>query len=78
MPNLTMPEQSALVHELIDGIRADLMRDIAAGKLPESWDGIELRQLVADRFAFLCGSEALKRNKSRMKSFRNEVLIRNL
>lgn len=78
MPLLSMPEQSALVHDLIDTIRAELLRDIAAGKVPESWDGIELRQLIADRFASQCGVHMLQRDKPRLRNYRRELIVRNL
>ena len=73
----TMPEKSAFVHDLIDSVRAELLRDIAAEKIPEHWDGIELREWIAERFARSMAA-MLRKDKRRMRAYRNEVLIRNL
>jgi hypothetical protein len=53
------------------------------GDMPEEWDGIEIRQYVADKLraeAFL-SPEALRARpfwKTRAKDYRNEVIVRNL
>jgi len=72
----TMPEKSAFVHDLIDSVRAELLRDIAAEKIPEHWDGIQLRALVAERFA----RSRMGREDDRRfwRDYRNDVITRNL
>jgi|JI10StandDraft_1071094.scaffolds.fasta_scaffold1280204_2 hypothetical protein len=76
MPLHTMPEKSAFVHDLIDSVRAELMRDIAAGKIPEHWDGVQLRALTAERFArSRMGREGDRRF---WRDYRNDVTTRNL
>lgn len=44
-------EQIKFVKELTNTITIWLISDIEAGKTPETWDGIELRQFIADRYA---------------------------
>ena len=43
-------------------------------KMPEEWDGIELREYVADKFT---ESKAAP-SERRFRDYRNEVLVRNL
>jgi hypothetical protein len=40
-------DQKRIVRELLAGLRESLLADLH--KVPETWDGIELRQWVADR-----------------------------
>lgn len=46
----------------------------AIPKMPENWDGIELRQYVADCFA----SNVMKMKGTRQRDYTNEVITRNL
>jgi len=43
---MTREEKTAFLVEVLDGLREQVLRD--AANCPESWDGFELRQLVAD------------------------------
>ena len=47
---MTRDEQAAFVRELSINITAKILSDIEDGKVPEDWDGHELRQLLAERF----------------------------
>lgn len=60
-------EREQFVEDLIANVKDGLLR--AVDRLPAEWDGHELRQLVADRFAEV--SWALKNNKKRLKDYRN-------
>ena len=48
MPTLTRDEQKILTQQLTDGIARYIITRIENGKIPESWDGHELRLLVLD------------------------------
>jgi len=48
---MTKDEQRQFVSTLSKAIVAEILQDISDGKVPDTWDGIELRQLMADRFA---------------------------
>ena len=39
-------DQKRIVRELLDGIKASIYTAIDLDRIPEEWDGIELRQLV--------------------------------
>ena len=48
--------------------------DIKAGKTPADWDGHELRQLLADKFA----EATSKLVPHRIRAYKNVVLVNNL
>lgn len=48
---MTPKEQEEFVKGLVDNVVGDILRDIRKGKTPETWNGGELRQLLADKFA---------------------------
>lgn len=45
-------------------------------KLPENWDGVELRQFIADRFSD-CVIKGILQGK-RKKEYQNTMLVNNL
>lgn len=65
-------EQKQFVRELCEAISAQILNDIDAGKIPENWDGRELRQLISDRAAWRT------MDKKRAREYRNTVLVNNL
>lgn len=84
-PPLTRAQKRTLIRQLVKSVLADLVADVP--RMPSEWDGIELRELIADRFA---GQTALSsksywgdvrwRNadRKRLREYRNEKLTRNL
>lgn len=68
--------QAQFVNELIDNIRDDVLLLIRDKRIPEVWDGIELRQYLAIRFVRE-KYERLMRGK-RGREFGNTVIINNL
>ena len=67
-------EQIKLVKDLTKSVAEGVVEAIRAGKIPEDWDGIELRQLLADKFEF----ERIEMGRKRKKDYRNTVLVDNL
>lgn len=47
---MTRQEQTRFVKELTKNVTAEVLGDIISERVPETWNGIELRQLLADRF----------------------------
>jgi len=47
---MTQQEKANFVGVLAEHVVNEVIDDIRSGKIPEEWDGIELRQLLADRF----------------------------
>lgn len=69
-------QKAEFVQALSGRIVAELVADIKADKLPEHWDGIELRALLAERFErSKMGREGDHRH---WRAYRNEVITRNL
>lgn len=67
-------EQHEFVRDLTKTIRDGVLRDIAEGAVPETWDGLELRQLLADRFE----ASVFPMDRSRKRAYLNEAMTRNL
>jgi len=67
-------DKKKFIKSLCNAVRDDLLSKV--GNMPDAWDGIELRHMIAGAFA----SEAKWRDmdRRRLRSFRNEVVTRNL
>lgn len=74
-------QKIAFISELIENVQRDIIAN--APKMPDEWDGHELRRYIADKFeesAMTLGSKG-PRGKDfakRFKAYQNEVLTRNL
>ena len=73
---MTKREQQQFARELRAGILSETLHDIRANRVPETWDGVELRQLLADRFERSVYRRPLLGKRGR--EYRNDVLIRDL
>lgn len=71
-------EQIIFVITLMTNISNSIKNDIEAGKVPESWDGIELRQLIADRAKDAMRPVWRQMNIKRRRAYSNIKLINNL
>ncbi len=71
---MTTSEKVTFVNQLVDTVKADIISAITDGRVPDDWDGFELRRLLADRFE----SEAFKLAPARQKAYRNVVLTNRL
>ena len=69
-------EQRQLAWQLIQSITAEVLGNIEQGRTPETWDGTELRQYIADKFTEL--SVIRRMDRKRAREYRNEVIVRNL
>jgi len=66
-------EQINFVRKTASAIAESIVADILAGKIPETWDGIELRQLLAERAPW-----HVKMKPTRLSAYRNHILVENL
>lgn len=73
---MTRAEQMALVVQLTDSIKASIVTAIGAGKIPATWDGIELRQYLVD----YTQENALvgRMTWARKREYKNTILVRGL
>jgi len=65
-------EQKKLARAIVKHAAESIIRDIEAGKIPENWDGIELREILADRIRWH------KMEKRRAREYRNTVIVNGL
>lgn len=73
----TKREQRRFVKELRARIENTLLDHIKNGRIPENWDGIELRELIADTAdRSRAGHDTFGRQ--RLKDYRNTVIVNNL
>jgi hypothetical protein len=69
------PDKKIFVYELIGSVVDDVMTAIDEGKIPEEWDGHELRKFLADKFA---GQVADAMKSTRLREYKNTVIVNNL
>ena len=65
-------QKIAFVKSMLKSIGAEILEDIEKGKVPETWDGIELRWLIQDRAQSHYG------DLRRKKEYTNTVIVNSL
>ncbi len=78
---MTKIQKRKFINDLVDCVRSGILDKI--DQMPEAWDGIELRQYIADTFAMQCRSLSFRlpmsnADRMRKRDYENEVLVRNL
>jgi len=73
---MTKAQKKAFIRELFKSIEISLIEKI--DKMPEEWDGIEIRELAADKFAESTLFHRRRDLRQRATNYRNEVIVRNL
>jgi len=68
-------EQIQFVTDLTNAVRDKIIKQIETGKIPETWDGIELRWLLRDKFEAQTSSRV---DKKRKREYNNTVLVENI
>ena len=71
---LSRVDKLTFVNDLVGDVTEKIKDNIRLGLVPDSWDGIELRQYVADTFL----AHTTTMHKARLQQFKNDVLIHNL
>ena len=69
-------EKLEFIDSLIIRVKTELVKDIY--KVPEEWDGIELRWLIRERFQKIVLGGQMDRRERRYKDYHNHVLISGL
>lgn len=72
---MTIDEKEKFISDLTTAIKDQLLRNVH--RVPESWDGFELRQWIADTTVYEVG-EAIQTDRKRFKNYKNDVLINGL
>ena len=71
---MSKKDQRRIIRELCNNLKASMRAD--SGRIPENWDGIELRQWLAERADQDFNYRNLSR--ARKRSYNNDRLIHNL
>ena len=69
-------EQKTFVTSLMSAMTKEIMDLIDNGKIPEEWDGIELRWLIRDKAVCAIGKRIS--TLTRRRNYNNRVLVDNL
>ena len=75
---MTKDEKILFIAKLTGSICNELAAKIRDGRIPEEWDGHELRELLAEKFAAETSSVLKNKRSARYKAYRNTVLTNNL
>ena len=77
---MTREEQIRFIQDLCTNICGEVVKRVLAGKIPEEWDGQELRCLLADKFEDSASMSIIRREKRgrRKSEYRNTCTINNL
>lgn len=71
-------EKIDFIQGLTASIASELIDKVNAGSIPEGWDGHELRQLLADKFAFETTRIFGNKRSGRVRNYHNTVIVNNL
>jgi len=76
---MTKQQQIKIINELVSDVKTRLLDDVM--RIPENWDGLELREWVGQRFqnTRVMSHEGNKKLfAKRLKDFNNDCLVMNL
>ena len=68
--------KDSLVKQFLKGLEAELMDAVL--KIPEDWDGIELRWLFKEKAAEYVWQPMVDKRSKRYKAFKNFCLVNNI
>lgn len=75
---MTDKDKKELVTNFCNSVRDEVVKKIEEGKIPENWDGHELRVLIAEKFNFEVTSLMREPRSKRMKACKNDIIVHNL
>ena len=67
-------QQNQIASDLCDNLKKSILENLS--KVPENWDGFELRQWVSDYFSANMNYKPI--TGKRLKDYKNDCLINNL
>ncbi len=73
---MSIKEKQAMVAALSNSIRDEVLEKL--GKMPEDWDGHELRRFLFDKWEREVTGKMKDKRGRRYREYLNEVLVRNL
>ena len=73
---MNLVEKDKFIHDLVDNVKKEVLAKV--DKLPENWDGIELRWFVREHFDQIVWGGFTDKRTKRFKDYMNTVLVDNL
>jgi hypothetical protein len=73
---MSTSEKILFIDDILSAISKHIAEDIERGRVPEEWDGIELRWLVVEKVGQSCNIG--KAQNKRRRAFNNTVIVNNL
>jgi len=64
-------DKKIFIDELTNAVKVSILHRIDADAIPDEWDGIELRQYIADQF----NAATVKMSRDRKRDYNNTILI---
>ncbi len=71
---MTSEDQIKFINDLTENVLKDIIGEVGR-KIPENWDGIELRWLLAEKFA---AQTFHSLSPTRYKEYENNVIVNNI
>lgn len=75
---MNQEQKIAFIQNLTSSVAVELIKKVQDGRIPENWDGHELRELLADKFTAERSEPLSNKRSARYKAYRNAVLTNNL
>ena len=75
---MTREEQLQFMKNAMERMMEDFEKNLRNGKIPEEWDGVELRWYIRDKASEFVWSDMDNKKSKRYKEFENTMLINNL
>ena len=66
---MTRKEQKEFVTKLCENLRNDLIRKIESEKIPEKWDGMQLREYLKDQVTWR------KLDRKQRREYNNDLMV---
>jgi hypothetical protein len=76
---MTLREKKRFIRSLMESVFKEMREKVAA--MPEEWDGLELRELIADKFdreRHMSMPHRRREYRRRLNDYQNETAVRNL
>ena len=71
-------EKVKFVNDLCNSIRDQVIDQILVGRIPEEWNGHELRRFLSEKFDEVANVSSAFITGKRLKDYKNTVIINNL
>lgn len=72
---MNLPEKDQFVHQIMSDLKNEILKRV--DKMPEDWDGHEIRQFILDYYSqnYIIGTAL---NGKRKREYKNTCLVDNL